>query len=93
MLFAGECCTIAAYANATSVLCKQCDDMVALRLNSRVLGQVMDETGCVSGGKLLLSDDAWVDLLGRPPSDLLKLSGEGVKYLAERLLFVRVFRF
>ena len=63
---------------------------MALRLNPRVLGQVIDETAAIGGGKLLFSDRAWKDLLGRDAGDLLKLGQEGIKYLADRLLFCRV---
>lgn len=50
----------------------------------------MDETACVNSGKMLLSERAWQDLLGRGPGDLLKLGYEEVKYLSDRLLFARL---
>ena len=90
MLLSGECCNIAAYANALATTCKGCDKEIALRLNPRILGQVIDETGAVSTGKLLFSDRSWKDLLGRDAEDLLKLGQDGMKYLSDRLLFCRV---
>jgi hypothetical protein len=90
MLLSGECCNIAAYANAVTTTCKGCDKEMPLRLNPRILGQVIDETAAVGSGKLLFSDRAWKDLLGRDVEGLLKLGQEGIKYLSDRLLFCRV---
>lgn len=90
MLCCGECCNMPAYANALATTCKGCDKVVTLRLNPRIVGQVIDETAALGTGKLLFSDRAWEDLLGRGAEDLLKMSEEGVKYLSDRLLFCRV---
>ncbi|KAK3715967.1 hypothetical protein LTR37_006697 [Vermiconidia calcicola] len=90
MLFSSECCNMALYANATTATCRGCDKEVSLRLSPRFLGQVIDETATISTGKLLFSDKAWQDLLGRKPEDLLKLGYDGMKYLADRLLFCRI---
>ncbi|CAK4032066.1 Hypothetical predicted protein [Lecanosticta acicola] len=89
MLLAGECCDIPIYANALVAPCKGCEREVHLRLNPRILGQVIDETGAIAGGKMLLCDEAWHDLLGRSPEALLD-SPADLKYLTERLLFSRV---
>ena len=92
MLFSGECtaCNIPHYANATTALCKHCGKEVTLRLNPRIIAQVVDETACITSGKLLFSDCAWRDLLGHTPEELLKLGYEEVKYISDRLLFSRV---
>lgn len=90
MLLCSECCNMAAYANALSTKCKGCEKEIPLRLNPRILGQVIDETAAISTGKLLFSDRAWKDLLGRDAADLLRLELEGMKYLSDRLLFCRV---
>ncbi|KAK4546884.1 hypothetical protein LTR36_001616 [Oleoguttula mirabilis] len=90
MLFSGECCSMPVYANAVTAPCKGCDKEVALRLSPRIIAQVMDETACLGPGKLLFSDRAWKDLLGRPTEDILKLGYEEIKYLSDRLLFCRV---
>ncbi|WPH02560.1 Hypothetical protein R9X50_00542500 [Acrodontium crateriforme] len=90
ILFAGECCRIAIYANAPHATCKGCDATVELRLNPRVLGQVIDETGSITSGKLLFCDQAWLELFGRKPKDLPALHSDAVKALSDRLLFCRV---
>ena len=92
MLFSGECsaCSISLYANAASAVCKHCEREVALRLNPRIVAQVIDETACIASGKLLFSDGAWQDLLGRTPEQLLRLDYEEIKYISDRLLFSRV---
>ncbi|KAK6440557.1 hypothetical protein LTR95_003224 [Oleoguttula sp. CCFEE 5521] len=90
MLFAGECCCMLLYANALAATCKGCDKTVNLRLNPKLLGQVIDETAAVSGGKLLLSDQAWSELLGRTPAQLLQMTCEQIKYLTDRILFSRL---
>lgn len=70
--------------------CKGCDKQITLRLNPRIIGQVIDETACISAGKLLLSERAWRDLLRRRAEDLLKLGQEELRYLSDRLLFCRI---
>ena len=90
MLLSGECCNMPVYANATTATCKGCDKEVTLRLNPRILGQVIDETAAISSGKLLFSDKAWKDVLGRDAKDLLRLGNEEMKYLSDRLLFCRI---
>lgn len=90
MLFSSECCNIALYANATVAKCRGCDKNVNLRISPKIIAQVMDETAVVGPGKLLFSDRAWQDLLGRKPQDLIKLGYDEVKYLSDRLLFCRL---
>lgn len=90
MLLSGECCNIPIYANAMQATCKGCDKEVPLRLSPRILGQVIDETAVVATGKMLFSDEAWQELLGRGPEDILKLGYDEVKYLSDRLLFSRI---
>lgn len=90
MLLSGDCCNIPIYANATSAKCKGCDKDVVLRLNPRILGQVVDETASIACGKLLFSDQAWRESLGRGPETLLTLNLEQMKGLSDRLVFSRV---
>ena len=90
MLLCNDCCGIPAYANATTALCKECGSTMHLRLNPMILGQVVDETAVIAPGKLLLSDRAWADLLGRTPEDMLKLKYDDVKAISDRLLFCRI---
>lgn len=90
MLLSGDCCNMPVYANATTASCKGCDKQISLRLNPRILGQVIDETAAISAGKFLLSDQAWRELLGRGPDDVLRMNYEEMKHLADRLLFCRI---
>ncbi|KAH6642168.1 hypothetical protein C7974DRAFT_430696 [Boeremia exigua] len=90
MLLSAECCGIAVFANETSTTCKQCEKLVKLRLNPRILGPVLDETGQVGSGKLIMSDRAWEELLGRTTSQLVHTDIDVLRYLEQRLLFLRV---
>lgn len=54
------------------------------------LGPILDETGQVGNGKLILSDRAWEELLGRTASQLVHTDLEVLRYLEQRLLFLRV---
>lgn len=90
MLLSGECCQLAIYANSLVGTCRKCGQAINLRLSPGILGQVIDETGAIAAGKLLMSDRAWRDLLGRGTEELLQMSREQIKYLADRLLFCRL---
>ena len=37
MLMSNECCGIPIFANSVSVQCKQCENMVSLRINPRIV--------------------------------------------------------
>ncbi|KAI0535413.1 hypothetical protein GGR58DRAFT_529488 [Xylaria digitata] len=54
-----ECCGIALYANRLTAICKNCDTQRDLFLNPRLLGSFLDESGMISGKKLVWNDDAW----------------------------------
>jgi hypothetical protein len=54
------------------------------------LGPILDETGQISSGKLILSDTAWTQLLGRSAEQLVFTSLDILRYLEQRLLFLRV---
>lgn len=54
------------------------------------LGPILDETGQIDSGKLVLSDRAWAELLGRTPPQLVDTDPEVLRYLEQRLLFLRV---
>lgn len=51
---------------------------------------VIDETGCIGTGKLVLSSQAWEHLLGCSPADLVTSNQDLLAYLEHRLLFLRV---
>ncbi|KAH7083954.1 hypothetical protein FB567DRAFT_530316 [Paraphoma chrysanthemicola] len=90
MLMSNECCGIAVFENCMTGRCKQCDGDVGLRINPKILGPIIDETGQISSGKLILSDQAWEDLLGRTADQLVTTDTEVLKYLEQRLMFLRV---
>lgn len=54
------------------------------------LGPIIDETGTISSGKLVLSDRAWEELLGRSVAQLVATDVEVLRYLEQRLMFLRV---
>lgn len=51
---------------------------------------MLDETGQISSGKLVLSDRAWRELLGRTAGQLIDTDVNVLRYLEQRLLFLRV---
>jgi hypothetical protein len=89
-LYSGECCAAPLYANTPRITCRACGLGIDLRLNPGLLAQVIDETGSISGGRLLFSDDAWAQLFGRPPAGISHLTENAIKDLADRLLFSRL---
>lgn len=48
-----------------------------------------DETGSISGNKLIWSDKAWRRLLGRSTDNLVETSQEDMKYIDSALLYCR----
>lgn len=50
----------------------------------------MDESGTIISGKLVWSDDAWEQLLGRDAEGLASASLTLLKYLDRRLLFLKL---
>lgn len=50
----------------------------------------MDESGAITSGKLIWSDDAWEQLLGRNAEGLAGSSLKLLKYLENRLLFLKL---
>lgn len=59
-------------------------------LTNEQLGPVIDETGSTATGKLVFSHVAWSELLGRSAGELAASTLEVLRYLEQRLLFVRV---
>ena len=58
--------------------------------NYQKLGPIIDETGQISSGKLILSDAAWEQLLGRTVEQLVATGLDVLRYLEQRLLLLRV---
>ncbi|OAL05306.1 hypothetical protein IQ06DRAFT_361531 [Phaeosphaeriaceae sp. SRC1lsM3a] len=90
MLMCNECCGMAVYANKVEEVCRGCENGVELRINPRILGPVIDETGQIASGKLVLTDTAWEQLLGRTPAQLVSTNLETLRYLEQRLMLLRV---
>ncbi|KAI4723919.1 hypothetical protein E4T49_08340 [Aureobasidium sp. EXF-10728] len=66
------------YANMTMAKCKHCDEQV---------GKLIDESGCILSGKLLLSDHAWTRLLGRSAEEMVQSSASTLKSVEQRMLY------
>lgn len=90
MLLCNECCGMPIFANKVETKCKQCERIVALRVNPRVLGAVIDETGSTTSGKVIVSERAWEQLFGRTARQLTATPVEELKRVEQRLLFLRV---
>jgi hypothetical protein len=90
MLLCATHCGVPIYANTANATCKQCSATVSLRLNPKILGPVIDETGCSQAGKLYMSDKAWVELLGVTKEALYKLTLDELRFIEQRMLWVRV---
>ncbi|KAI1429216.1 hypothetical protein F5Y12DRAFT_798534 [Xylaria sp. FL1777] len=58
-----ECCGIPLYANKATAICRNCDSKRKLSLNPRLLGSFFDESGMISGTKLIWNNDAWTQFL------------------------------
>jgi hypothetical protein len=78
------------YANTTTSKCRNCDKKLNLRLNPKVIGTLIDETGSVASGKLLWSDKAWEDLFGRTASELVSDDGQVIRFLEQRMKYMRI---
>ncbi|KAL8693243.1 MAG: hypothetical protein Q9224_003792, partial [Gallowayella concinna] len=65
----------------------------AQRLTTREhvnLGTLIDESGAISSGKLVFSTEAWGQLLGRTTEELARCDTQLLKYLENRILFMRL---
>jgi hypothetical protein len=54
------------------------------------MGKLVDETGCILSGKLVLSDHAWIRLLGRSGEEMVQSSASILKSVEHRMLYARV---
>lgn len=54
------------------------------------MGLLIDETGAITSGKLIWSDEAWEQFLGRNAEELANSSLTLLKYLENRLLFLKL---
>ncbi|KAJ4290447.1 hypothetical protein N0V90_010663 [Kalmusia sp. IMI 367209] len=90
MLMSTECCGIPLFANSVKAKCTRCDKEAMLRINPRILGSIIDETGQIGTGKLIFADAAWEQLLGRSAQQLVAAPLDVMRYLEQRLLFLRL---
>ncbi|MCJ1272264.1 hypothetical protein MMC21_000050 [Puttea exsequens] len=93
MLLCTECCGLPVFSNALTTPCKQCSKQLTLRPNPRLIGLLVDETGAIMSGKLIWSDIAWEQLLGRNAEDLAEAAKGNLvllRYLEQRVLFLKV---
>jgi hypothetical protein len=51
---------------------------------------LVDETGCTSSGRLVLSDHAWTTLLGRAPETIALLACDDLRDIEQSILFTRL---
>ena len=70
--------------------CPHCSIPVSLRINPNVVGVLVDETGAIEAGKLIWSERAWCQLLGRTQEELVACEGDLISYLEQRMLFLRL---
>lgn len=83
-------CGIPLYANEVLAKCKQCEKNMELRINPRLVGQLLDETAAIAKGQVIWSDEAWLRLLGHSPKELAKATPEALTSLEHQLLFLRI---
>lgn len=55
-----------------------------------MVGTLIDETGSIGCGKLVWSDKAWEQLLGRTAVELSASSSELLRYLERRIIGLRI---
>ncbi|KAA8912487.1 hypothetical protein FN846DRAFT_933308 [Sphaerosporella brunnea] len=92
MLLCGSCCGFTVFTNELSPGCRKCDQPIeSMRPNPNIVGRISDETGCVSGGSMIWSEQAWESLLGRNVKELSEnTSPEVLRYFDEFFLFMRI---
>ncbi|KAK8189183.1 uncharacterized protein BKA78DRAFT_242891, partial [Phyllosticta capitalensis] len=94
-LFSGHCsrCNFALHANTATTTCPSLSTtarLVTLRLNPRILGHIIDETGSVASGKLVWREEAWEELFGLPAVELAALDRETLRRLEARCAWIRI---
>ncbi|KAF2742069.1 hypothetical protein M011DRAFT_413337 [Sporormia fimetaria CBS 119925] len=90
MLMSTECCGNPIYANSVQAKCETCQKQVLLRINPKIINSILDETGEISSGKLIFSDAAWQQLLGRTPEQLVQEKSDVLEFMEQRMLFLRI---
>ncbi|KAF7953327.1 hypothetical protein EAE96_006538 [Botrytis aclada] len=90
MLFCGECCGIQLYSPTPILECPHCSKALQLIMNPKIISTLIDETGMINGGKLVWSEKAWKELLGRGTEQLCQMGIEEVKMLECRMVGLRI---
>ncbi|KAG9234330.1 hypothetical protein BJ875DRAFT_17906 [Amylocarpus encephaloides] len=90
MLMCAECCGIPTFSNTPTLVCLHCSASLTWSLNPRIVGTLLDETGCIAPGKLLWSERAWSQLFGRSIPDITAMTGQEARWLEMRMLFMRI---
>jgi hypothetical protein len=83
-------CGVPIYANTLTIPCRNCSKSLTFSLNPRIIGALVDETGCIAQGKLLWSQRAWEQFFGRSLDEITKMTGEEVRLFEQRVLFMRM---
>ncbi|RKF77605.1 putative nucleic acid-binding protein [Golovinomyces cichoracearum] len=83
-------CGILLYSNSSVSECATCGKPVSLLPNANLVGQLLDETGCINGSSLIWSPSAWENLFGRPSEVVASWSREECTSFEQYLCFMRV---
>jgi hypothetical protein len=70
--------------------CHNCSKSLTLRLNPKIIGQLLDETGAIAPGKLLWSERAWEKFFGRTLKEICVMTPEQIRLFEQRVLFMRM---
>lgn len=82
-------CGVPLFSNTTPTPCRNCSSPLTLSLNPRIIGTLLDETGCISPGKLLWSERAWEQLFGRSVEEIVRMTGEECRLFEQRVTGLR----
>lgn len=83
-------CGVPVYATELTVPCPNCSKQLRLLLNPKIVGRLLDETGCIATGKLVWSERAWEQLLGRSVREVAEMTTDETRWLEQRILFTRM---
>ena len=83
-------CGVTVYANTLTTPCRNCNTVLTLTLNPRIIGLIVDETGSLATGKLLWSTRASEKFFGRSLKEVCVMTSEEVRLFEQRVLFMRL---
>jgi len=83
-------CGVPIYANAYTTTCRNCSKLHTLSINPKIVGTLIDETGCIGAGKLLWSERAWETLLGRSVEAVTNMTTDEIRLLEQRMMYLRM---